>query len=208
MTDASPPVPQDVPVFTGRRLLYAVTGALTAAHTPFWVNWIRLYYPEVRVRMMVTRSAERFVTRQALASLSGMDVMVDDWPDTPTVHASHVELAEWADTFVVAPATMGFCSRLAAGLTDSPLLLALQCTRAPVALAPSLPPGGLESVAYRRAMTALQEFPHVTVIPPVRGLSSTTGHWNATVNSPMPAVFAAAEALRAETAVDEPDGRP
>lgn len=208
MTDTSSPAPQDLPAFTGCRLLYAATGALTAAHTPFWVNWIRLYYPEVSVRMMVTRSAERFVTQQALASLSSTDVMVDDWPDAPAAQALHVELTEWADTFIVAPATLGFCSRLAAGLTDSPLLLALQCTRAPVALAPSLPPGGLESVAYRRAMASIQEFPHITVIPPVPGLSSTTGRWDATINSPMPAVFAAAEALRTEMAATEPGGRP
>ncbi|WP_037836112.1 flavoprotein [Streptomyces sp. NRRL F-5650] len=207
MTDTTAPAPQDLPAFTGRRLLYAATGALTAAHTPFWVNWVRLYYPEVSVRMLVTRSAERFVTRQALASLSGTDVMVDGWPEDPAAEAPHVELAEWADTFVVTPATLGFCSRLAAGLTDSPLLLALQCTRAPVALAPSLPPGGAESVAYRRALSVIGEMPHVTVVPPVPGLSATTGRWDATINPPLPAVFAAAEALRGTMAAAEPGGR-
>ncbi|MFD5516219.1 flavoprotein [Streptomyces sp. NPDC127066] len=204
MTDVPAPDPTDVPAFTGRRLLYAVTGALSAAHTPFWVNWLRSVYPEVSLRIAVTRTAERFVTRQALASISGADVLVDAWPQEPAVHARHVELTEWADTFVVAPATLGFCSRLANGLADSPVLLALQCTTAPVALAPSLPPGGLDSVAYTRATAALKELPHVTVVPPVPGLSSTTGRWDAALNAPMPAVMAAAEALRSSTA---PAGR-
>ncbi|MFJ2816621.1 flavoprotein [Streptomyces sp. NPDC087294] len=199
MTDAAASDPNDVPVFTGRHVLYAVTGALSAAHTPFWVNWLRSVYPEVRLRVAVTRSAEQFVTRQSLASISGQDVLVDKWPEEPAVHARHVELTEWADTFVVAPATLGFCSRLANGLADSPVLLALQCTTAPVAIAPSLPPGGLNSAAYTRATAALAELPHVTVVPPIPGMSSTTGRWDAAINAPMPAVMAAAEALRIRT---------
>ncbi|MEW2047472.1 flavoprotein [Streptomyces sp. NPDC005476] len=199
MTDATALDPDEVPAFTGRHVLYAVTGALSAAHTPFWVNWLRAVYPEVRLRVVVTRSAERFVTRQALASVSGQEVLVDAWPEEPAVHARHVEFAEWADTFLVAPATLGFCSRLAGGLADSPVLLALQCTTAPVVIAPSLPPGGLNSVAYRRATAALEEWPHLTVVPPVPGLSSTTGRWDAAVSAPMPTVMAAAETLRART---------
>ncbi|MDU0301743.1 flavoprotein [Streptomyces sp. PAL114] len=198
MTDLrSHPELGEIPVFTGRRLVLVVTGALSAAHTPFWLNWLRTGYPETSLRVLTTRSAGRFVTRQALTSISGTVAESDEWPQEPAAHAPHVELAEWADTFVVAPATLNFCSRLAGGLADSPAVLALQCTTAPVAVAPSLPPGGLTSWAYRRACAALEEMPHVSVVPPVPGLSTTTGRRDAALNAPMPSVIAAAERLRA-----------
>ncbi|MFG3046770.1 flavoprotein [Streptomyces sp. NPDC048241] len=186
----------EIPVFTGRRLLLVVTGALSAAHTPFWTNWLRTAYPSAELRVVLTRSAGQFVTRQALTSISGAVAEVDEWPSEPAAHAFHVELTEWADTFVVAPATLGFCSRLANGMGDSPVLLALQCTTAPVVLAPSLPPGGVTSRAYQRALTALQEMPHVSVVPPVSGVSTTTGRRDAAPNAPMPMAIAAAERLR------------
>ncbi|MEU6103052.1 flavoprotein [Streptomyces flaveolus] len=198
----------EIPVFRGRRLVLVVTGSLSAAHTPFWTNWLRRAYPETELRVVLTRSAGRFVTRQALASLSGAAVETDVWPDEPSTSALHVELAEWADTFVVAPATLGFCTRLANGACDSPVLLALQCSAVPQVLAPALPPGGLTSRAYERARELLAEAPHVAVVPPVAGLSSTTGRWDAALNAPMPTVIAAAERLRTATARQPTAGRP
>ncbi|MCX4666004.1 flavoprotein [Streptomyces sp. NBC_01381] len=188
-----------LPPFGGRRLLYVVTGALSAAHTPFWVNWLGMSYPELEVRVAVTRSAERFVTRQALAPITPGDVFTDAWPSEASTVAPHVELAEWADTVVVNPATFSFVARLATGLADTPVMLALQCTRAAVAVAPSLPPGGVDSEAFAKHAAALRARRNVVLAPPVMGLSVTTGRNDAALNAPLPDVITALEALRAGT---------
>ncbi|UFQ16856.1 MULTISPECIES: flavoprotein [Streptomyces] len=185
------------PPFGGRRLLYVVTGALSAAHTPFWVNWLSMSYPELEIRIAVTRSAERFATRQALAPLIPGDVFTDAWPSEAATVAPHVELAEWADTVVVNPATLSFVARLATGLADTPVMLALQCTRAAVAVAPSLPPGGVDSEVFAKHAAALRARRNVVLAPPVMGLSVTTGRNDAALNAPLPDVIAALEALRA-----------
>ncbi|MFJ9572249.1 flavoprotein [Streptomyces bacillaris] len=193
----SPQQPEaGIPEFGARRLLYIGSGALSAAHLPFWVNWLRAAYPGLELRVLLTRSAERFVAPGALAALSGREVVRDVWPQGPVVHAPHVELAEWADAVVVHPASFHFMSRLALGLADTPAMLALQCTRVPVALAPSLPPGALESPAYRSHHAALSARDNVIVVPPVRGVSTTTGRADAALAAPLPDALRALEVLR------------
>ncbi|WDF39836.1 flavoprotein [Streptomyces sp. T12] len=190
------PTAAGLPAFGARRLLYVGTGALSAAHMPFWLNWLRQGYPDVEVRPLITRSAERFVSRGALAPLAGREALLDAWPDGPVHAAPHVELAEWAEAVVVHPASLNFLARLALGLADTPVMLALQCTSAPVVLAPSLPPGALRSAAYRRHRAALEERPNVSVVPPTPGLSSTTGRMDAALAAPLPELLTAAERLR------------
>ena len=195
-------VPPAVPALNASRLLYIGTGSLTVTHMPFWLNWLSIAYPDLKLRLVVTRSAERFVTRAALAPLAGGgEVLLDVWPERPAPTALHVELAEWAEVVLVYPATLHYLARLAVGLADTPSLLAVQCTTAPVVVAPTLPPGAAASPVYRRHVAALAERPNVRVVPPVPAVSATTGRPDAAAAPPLPDLIAAAEELRARLAV-------
>ncbi|MDF6019131.1 flavoprotein [Streptomyces sp. JH34] len=196
---ASPPDGGQAPALNVERLLLVTTGSAFATGMPYWVDWLRLSYPELAVKMVLTRSAQRFVTRQALAGRlhrSG-EVLLDEWPEHEGT-ARHVELAEWAQAVVVYPATFHFVARLALGLADSPALLACHCTRAPVAVAPALPPGGLESAAFQNHWAALAARPDVVLAPPHPGVSLTTGRAEAWVPPLLPEVIAMLEHRRAE----------
>jgi hypothetical protein len=162
------------PPFHARRLLLIGTGSIGVAFLPFWLNWLRSSYPELAIRPVVTRSAERFVTRGALSALAGVPAALDAWPDQPT-SGLHVELADWPDTVLVYPATLHYLGRLALGLGDTPTLLALQCTAAIIGLAPGLPPGGWDSPAMRQHREALARRTNVVIAPPQPGRSITTG---------------------------------
>ncbi|MEU1277928.1 flavoprotein [Streptomyces sp. NPDC005805] len=170
------------------RLLVVVTGSAYAWSTPYWLDLLRLHHPRLDVKVVLTRSAERFVTRQSVASRVGGAVYQDDWP-ADAAGARHVEWAEWADAIVVYPATLHFMARLALGLSDSPALLAAHCSGAPVAVAPALPPGGLESPVVRQHWAALAARPDVILAPPVPGRSLTTGRDDAWVPPPLPDVL-------------------
>ncbi|MEU5317494.1 flavoprotein [Streptomyces sp. NPDC021056] len=196
-----------LPPFGARRLLYVGTGSIGVAHAPYWVTLLRLGYPELGLRVVMTRSAERFVSRGALAPMAGGEVLLDAWPDGPVQSALHVELAEWADAVIVQPATLHFLARFARGLADTPVLLALQCTTVPIVLAPALPPGAVESVAYRRHLAALAERPNVAVVPPVPGTSATTGRKDASAAAGLPDLLRAAEDLRMRLARGGRGGR-
>ncbi|MEV6678656.1 flavoprotein [Streptomyces erythrochromogenes] len=181
------------------RLLLVVTGAVAAAELPYWLGWLRSTYPSLELRIGVTASAERFVSRVTLAGHSGAEVLPDRWTEDE-VHARHVLWTEWAEAVVVAPATLHFMARLALGLADSPALLAAQCTTAPVVLLPALPPGGLHSAAYRAHHAALAARPNVAVLPPRPGLSMTTGREDAWAPAPLPDALAMVEQRRRELA--------
>ncbi|MEU7716964.1 flavoprotein [Streptomyces tibetensis] len=192
-----------------RRLLVIGTGSVTAAHLPFWASWLKIGHPGTEVRYVLTGAAGRFVTREALTAIGGCDVQADRWPDEPEPRARHVDLAQWPDTVVVFPATLNYLARLALGLGDSPSLLALQCTRAAIALAPALPPGGAQSAAYAEHTARLRARRNVVVVTPHPGRSTTSGKRDAWAPAPFPDVLSAADRLRTaldEPAVDRPDG--
>ncbi|WP_327190781.1 flavoprotein [Streptomyces xinghaiensis] len=198
------------------RLLVVGTGSVAAAHLPFWAGWLRGAHPHLATRFVLTRSAERFVTREALTAIGGAPVLRDRWPDEPQESAPHVDLAQWPQAVVVHPATFHCVARLALGLADTPVLLALQCTSAPVVVAPALPPGGAESPAYAEHLRRLAGRPGVTVVPPHPGRSTTSGRREAWAPAAFPEVVARAarEAARSRAAADGPrrppaaDGRP
>ena len=191
-----------VPAFEGRRLLLVVTGSAFAAALPFWMGWLRNGYPALEVSAVLTQSAQRFVTWHAVEHRTTARSQLDVWPEEEA-GARHVDLQQWADSAIVYPATLHYTGRLAQGLADSPSLLALQCTRAPVAVAPALPPGGMESAAFRAHWEALSRRRNLVMIPPEPGLSVTTGQEDAWVPPPLPEIVAPLERRRAELAEAE-----
>ncbi|MGW4503042.1 peptide terminal cysteine decarboxylase LxmD [Streptomyces sp. NPDC004436] len=165
----------DVPDSGVRRVLVVGTGALGVAFLPFWINWLKNAHPQTEVRVALTRSALRFVSADAIAVLSGKEVFVDDWTRFSGVEVPHVELARWADLVLVHPATLHFVGRYALGITDTPLLLALQSTGALVGVAPSLPPAAHRSPVVQGHLDVLRARPGVVVAPTIPAVSASTG---------------------------------
>nr|WP_062339006.1 flavoprotein [Herbidospora sakaeratensis] len=192
----SDPSAARAPEFTSERLLVMITGSLNATFAPYWLNWLQLSYPKLEIQAVVTRSAERFVTRHSLAALLNRDVPLDAWPDDPAPGSPHVHYATWPDTVLVYPATYNFLSRFAGGLADTPVLLALQTTKALIGIGPALPPGAGESHAYRANRAALDARPNVVVGDPIAGLSAHTREWTALSPPPLPHLIERMEALR------------
>lgn len=184
------PTPPWLPV---DRLLLVVTGSASAAFLPYWANLLRATHPDLAFRVVLTRSAERFVTSAALAAAGAERVSPDVWPPPDDSTATHVDLVDWAQAMVVYPASFHFLARLALGLADTPALLAAQCTSVPVVVAPSVPPGGTQSPVYRSHLAALGARRNVAVAHPQPGRSLTTGRLDAAVPPPLPEVLALVE---------------
>ncbi|GII90665.1 flavoprotein [Sinosporangium siamense] len=201
---------RQVPEFGARRLLVVGSGAISVMQLPFWLTWLTSSYPELEVEVVLTRSAEQFVSSHALSVLVGRETISDRWPAEPQAQALHVRLTEWSDSVIVYPACMNFVSRLALGLADTPALLALQCTPSPIAVAPSLPPGALRNPTFTGHLKSLEERPNVVVAPTQAATSATTGRKDAAGAPPLWKVIELVEGLRrdlaAETAGDEAPG--
>lgn len=173
------------------RLLLVGSGSIAVSMLPFWLNWMRATHPKTEVRVLVTRGAERFVSRDVLTNLSGRGVPRDEWPREPAPRPLHITLAEWPDAVVVYPASLNYAARLALGLGDSPSLLALQCTRAPIGIALSPPPGSLTfGSSLSRNVEELRARPNVHVALPERPAEADVSEETVTGPVPLPKLLA------------------
>ena len=90
------------------------------------------------VRGVVTRNALEFVPALTLQTLSGHAVRSELFSPGEESQISHIELADWAELVLIAPATAGVLARLALGLADDLLATVCLATRAPLIVAPAM----------------------------------------------------------------------
>jgi phosphopantothenoylcysteine decarboxylase/phosphopantothenate--cysteine ligase len=117
-------------------VLLGITGGIAAYKTPELVRRLRGRGAEVQVVMTV--SAQEFVTETALQAVSGRPVRANLWDKEAEASMSHIELARWADAVVIAPATAEIMARLVAGAGSDLLTTLCLATEAPVAIAPAM----------------------------------------------------------------------
>lgn len=117
-------------------VLVGVTGGIAAYKSAHLVREFIKRDDEVRVVM--TESAEEFITPMTLQALSENPVGSDLFDAGYESEIGHIDLARWADVVVVAPATADFIARAAAGMADDLLTTVLLATRAPVVVAPAM----------------------------------------------------------------------
>ncbi len=120
----------------GRAVLIGVSGGIAAYKSAELVR--ALVTAGARVRVMMTRNAQEFITPLTLQTLSGNPVATDTFSLTQESEIGHIRLADSAEVVVVAPATANVVGKLAHGLADDLLTTVLLATRAPVLVAPAM----------------------------------------------------------------------
>jgi len=90
------------------------------------------------VRVIMTRGAMEFVTPLTFQTLSGYPVATETFDLTQESQIGHINLADSADLFVIAPATANVIGKVAGGIADDLLTTVLMATRAPVLIAPAM----------------------------------------------------------------------
>ena len=90
------------------------------------------------VRVMMTKSAQEFVTAMTFQTLSGNPVATNLFDLTEESQIGHIHLADSADVIVIAPATANILARAAHGLAEDMVSTVLLATRASVVFCPSM----------------------------------------------------------------------
>jgi phosphopantothenoylcysteine decarboxylase/phosphopantothenate--cysteine ligase len=119
-----------------RRVLLGVSGGIAAYKACEVVRRLRAAGAEVRVVM--TKSAERFVTPLTFQALSGQAVRSGLWDEAAEMGMAHLELARWADAILIAPASADMLAKLVHGFADDLLSTLCLAATAPLAVAPAM----------------------------------------------------------------------
>ena len=90
------------------------------------------------VKIVMTKSAEEFVTPLTLQALSGNRVHQNLLDIEAEAAMGHIELARWADIIIIAPATANFIARAAQGKAEDLLTTILLATPSLIAIAPAM----------------------------------------------------------------------
>ncbi|MBR8833675.1 MAG: bifunctional phosphopantothenoylcysteine decarboxylase/phosphopantothenate--cysteine ligase CoaBC [Stigonema ocellatum SAG 48.90 = DSM 106950] len=132
-----------------KRVLIAVGGGIAAYKVCEVVS--TLFKTGVEVRVILTRSAQEFITPLTLATLSRHPAYTDEdfWQPTHS-RPLHIELGEWADVFVIAPLTANTLAKLAYGMADNLLTNTVLASTSPVLLVPAMNTDMWEQVAVQR----------------------------------------------------------
>jgi phosphopantothenoylcysteine decarboxylase/phosphopantothenate--cysteine ligase len=117
-------------------IVLGITGGIAAYKTPELVRRLRDRGADVQIVM--TASAEEFVTETSLQAVSGRPIRKNLWDKEAEASMSHIELARWADLVLIAPATAEIMARLASGAAPDLLTTLCLATEAPIAVAPAM----------------------------------------------------------------------
>ncbi len=90
------------------------------------------------VRTILTPHALKFIAPLTFRAVTQGPVYCDAFEDDPAYRPDHISLPEWADLFVVAPATADLLGKVASGLGDNLLTATLLASDHPVLLAPAM----------------------------------------------------------------------
>ncbi len=90
------------------------------------------------VQVIMTREAAQFVSPLTFQTLSGHPVATEIFSLTEESEIGHINLADQAEVFVIAPATANVIGKIASGIADDLLTTVVMATKAPVLLAPSM----------------------------------------------------------------------
>ncbi len=154
---------------TGRRkkhLVLGVTGSIACYKAAELARFFMRKGFEVRVVM--TRSATKFVSPLTFQALTGNPVAESFWDESTPGNIGHIELADWADVVVIAPATADCIAKMAFGFAESSLLAVVLATKAPVVIAPAMNVNMLEHPRTQANLELLRNR-GVTIVEPEAG---------------------------------------
>lgn len=109
------------------------------------------------VRVAMTESATQFVTPLTFQVLSKNEVHIDTFYERNPEHLAHIDISDWTDIAVVAPATANTIAKISHGIADNFVSSALLATNAPIMIVPTMNTDMYENKATQSNLKTLKE---------------------------------------------------
>ncbi len=153
-------------VLSNKRIVLGVTGSIAAYKAADLAS--KLTQAGVQVDVVLTSSAEKFITPLTLQSLTGRRAYTDNDLWGNEAHVLHVGLAQDSDLLIIAPCTANTLARLAHGQADTLLTVTALASTCPLVIAPAMDGGMYNHAATQENLDILRKR-GVEVIEPSEG---------------------------------------
>ncbi|AJI23202.1 phosphopantothenoylcysteine decarboxylase / phosphopantothenate--cysteine ligase [Priestia megaterium] len=147
----------------GKRILLCVSGGIAVYKAAALTS--KLVQAGAEVKVMMTASACEFVTPLTFQALSRNPVYTDTFDEKDPSVIAHIDLADWPDLILVAPATANMIGKIANGLADDMISTTLLAATAPVWIAPAMNVHMYDHPAVKKNMSTLSSFGYSFVEP-------------------------------------------
>lgn len=122
--------------FIDKKILLGVCGGVAAYKSAYLVRELTKLGAEVRVVM--TKSAQEFISPLLMQALSGNEVRTELFDNQAERAMGHIELARWADYLLIAPASANSIAKMAQGIADDLLSTLYLVSETPVIVCPAM----------------------------------------------------------------------
>lgn len=145
----------------GKRILLIITGGIAAYKMNQLVrDFIK---KDAEVKVILTPSAENFVSKLTLSTLSKNEVLTGFYRENGTWN-NHVELALWADLILIVPCTANTLAKIVHGQCDNLAIAIYMSAKCPVFIAPAMDLDMYAHPSTKQNLELAEDFGH-TIIP-------------------------------------------
>ena len=150
----------------GKRILLGISGGIAAYKIAYLIRLLKNQGAEVKCVM--TPSASDFISPLVVSTLSQNPVAIEFWNKESGLWTNHVELALWADLYIIAPATANTIAKMANGICDNLLLACYYSSKSKTIIAPAMDLDMYQHPTFKRNLKQLIS-DAVLVIPATNG---------------------------------------
>jgi phosphopantothenoylcysteine decarboxylase/phosphopantothenate--cysteine ligase len=155
-----------------KKIVLGITGGIAAYKAAELTR--ALIKAGAQVRVIMTRSAAEFITPLTMQTLSKGPVYTEMFAPTDQYDMAHIALADWADAFVIAPATGNVIGKAASGIADDLLTTTLMAQNKPALICPAMNDKMLANPVVQDNIRKLKKFGYTVVESAVGELACKT----------------------------------
>lgn len=155
-----------------KKIVLGITGGIAAYKAAELTR--ALIKAGAQVRVIMTRSAAEFITPLTMQTLSKGPVYTEMFAPTDQYDMAHIALADWADAFLIAPATGNVIGKAASGIADDLLTTTLMAQNKPALICPAMNDKMLANPVVRDNIRKLKKFGYTVMESAVGELACKT----------------------------------
>jgi phosphopantothenoylcysteine decarboxylase / phosphopantothenate---cysteine ligase len=146
-----------------KKILLCVTGGIAVYKAAALTS--KLVQAGAQVKVILSDSAAKFVSPLTFQALSRNEVHMDTFDEKNPSVIAHIDLADWSDLILVAPATANTIGKLANGIADNMITTTLLAATVPVWIAPAMNVHMYDHPAVKRNLSTLAAYDYQFIEP-------------------------------------------